>query len=73
MDGHTVRSQIVYEALYLMQMSLQEELNPVKSDDLDDVLAVADVDLLSDEEQREEQLEAAVPQHDRIRRFDVAV
>ena len=57
----------------LMKMSLQEELDPVEADDLDDIFAVADVDLLAEVEQREEQLQAAVPQHDRVHRLDVSV
>ena len=51
---------------YRVKMPLKKELNPVEADDLNDVLAVADVDLLSDVEKREEEFEAAISEDNRL-------
>jgi hypothetical protein len=47
-------------------MSLKEELNPVEADNLNDVLAVTDVDLFADVKEREEQFEATIAENHRL-------
>ena len=53
---------IVWNA-HLVQMSLQEELNPVESNDLDNIFAISSVDLLAGVQQREEKLETSIPEN----------
>ena len=47
-------------------MTLQEQLDPIEADDLNDVLAVFDVDLVPGVEQGEEELQAPISQHNRL-------
>ena len=54
---------------YLMQMTLEKELNPIESDDLNDVFAVTDVDLFARVEQGEEKFEASITEQHPFHHF----
>ncbi len=46
-----------------MQVSLKEKLDPVESNDLDNIFAISGVDLLADVQQGEEKFETSISEN----------